>query len=164
MIDGRQNPPINIADLLSGRVLWPEFFELDGMIFLTDGFDHRLYDSYSGSFRKEIDPHGLPLEYRLESLLNQRYLKDLFLGTGYVPDRKVMLDLGKFLEQSWQAKLSLEFPGRQMQAEFHMEYANTGFAGWWMTVCRALPWGRGESPLAKKLRKTLLANLGKTQL
>jgi len=140
MIDGRQNPPISIADLLSGRVLWPEFFELDGMIFLKDGFDSRLYESYSDSFRKEIVPHELPLEYRLESLLNQRYLKDLFLGTGYVPNRKEMLDVGKFLERSWQAKLSLEFPERQMRAEFHMEYSNTGFSGWWVTASRPLAW------------------------
>jgi len=136
--------------------LWPEFFELDGMIFLKDGFDSRLYDSYADSFRKEMGPHCMPLEYRLESLLNQRYLKDLFLGSGYVPNRKEMLAVGKFLEQSWQAKLSLEFPGRKMRAAFHMEYDNTGFSGWWMTASRALACRPKWKPPSANLRKTQL--------
>jgi hypothetical protein len=72
----------------------------------------------------------------LECLLNQRYLKDLFLGTGYVPDRRTMHELGQMLEANWQTKLNIEFPGRNMKARFVMEYDNTGFAGWWVTAHR----------------------------
>ena len=134
MIDGRQNPPISVADLTPERVLWPEFFELNGMIFVKDGFDKRLYDTYSASFRSEQRPHPQPLEERWQGVLNKRYLKDIFLGTGYVPDRKTLQQLGEMLESNWQTKLNLEFPGRNMGARFVMEFDNTGFAGWWISA------------------------------
>ena len=136
MIDGRQNPPLSLADLIPERILWPEFFEHDGMVFVKDGFDPRLYDMYKTSFEAEVTPHVLTKEHRLEALLNQRYLKDIFLGTGYVPDRKTMYQLGELLEQNWQTKLNLEFPDRKIKARFVMEYDNTGFAGWWVTASR----------------------------
>jgi hypothetical protein len=136
MIDGRQNPPIAVADLVPERILWPEFFEFDGMILVKDGFDRRVYDTYLASFRSKQEPHPLSLEERLEGLLNKRYLKDIFLGTGYIPDRKTLQQLGEMLESNWQTKLNLEFPGRNMEARFVMEFENTGFAGWWISAWR----------------------------
>ena len=136
MIDGRQNPPISIADLIPERILWPEFFQRDGMIFIKDGFDPRLYETFKTSFEAENQPHVLSIESRPEGILNTRYLKDIFLGTGYVPDRKTLEQLGKLLEQNWQTKLNVEFPERQMEARFVKEFDNTGFAGWWVSAWR----------------------------
>ena len=138
MIDGRQNPPIAIADLIPERMLWPEFFELDGMIFIKDGFDSRLYESLSASFKAEEQEHILSDETRLEGILNARYLKEIFLGTGYIPQRKMLEQLGKLIEENWQTKLNVEFQGRQIKASFVQEFANTGFAGWYVTANRSL--------------------------
>ena len=136
MIDGRQNPPISISDLIPERILWPEFFDHDGMIFVKDGFDPRVYETLMASFKAETVPHSLPLEIRMEGIMNTRYLKDIFLGTGYIPERKTLEQLGKLLEQNWQTKLNLEFPGRNIGARFVKEFDNTGFAGWWISAWR----------------------------
>jgi hypothetical protein len=138
MIDGRQNPPIEIADLIPERVLWPEFIELDGMIFLKNGFDPRHYKSWMADFQAEAPGHVLSIETRLEAILNARYLKEIFLGTGYVPERKMLEQLGKLMEENWQTKLNVEFPGRQIKASFIQEFDNTGFAGWYVTANRSL--------------------------
>ncbi len=137
MIDGRQNPPLAVADLIPERLLWPEFFERDGMIFVKDDFDSRLYEALKASFEAETQPHVISLEARLEGILNTRYLKDIFLGTGYVPERKTLEQLGKLLERNWQTKLNLDFPGRNMGARFVKEFDNTGFAGWWVSAWRS---------------------------
>jgi len=82
MIDGRQNPPIAVADLIPARILWPEFIERDGMIFIKDTFDSRLYESLKASFEAETQPHSLSIQTRLEKTLNARYLKEIFLAPG----------------------------------------------------------------------------------
>lgn len=138
MIDGRQNPHIAVADLIPERVLWPEFIEHDGMIFAKDAFDPSLYESLKASFEAEKEPHVLSIETRLEGILNRRSLKDIFIGTGYVPDRKTLEQLGTLLAENWQTKLNIEFPGREIEAHFVREFDNTGFAGWYVTTNRKL--------------------------
>jgi len=91
------------------RILWPEFVERDGCIFLASK-----ESSYLGYLNKlEGD------KKTAEATTNHIHLLHLFATE--LPTRELVLYVGRLLKEIWQVKLSHDFPGRRVTVSFPEE-------------------------------------------
>lgn len=91
------------------RILWPDFVERDGCIFLA---------SHESSFRGYLDKvQGN--KQAAEATSNHIQVLHLF-GTE-LPTRELLLYVGRLMKEIWQIKLQHDFPGRRFTVSFPEE-------------------------------------------
>jgi hypothetical protein len=93
------------------RILWPDFIEHDGCIFLGDRISEESYQAFMAQTKGD--------KSAVEAVMNHQHIIDLFSRSQHErPTRKVVLYLGRLLREIWQAKLSRDFPTRKITVTF----------------------------------------------
>jgi hypothetical protein len=135
----RQNPhynaenPFGLEEWIKGTgshaalagyatILWPDFVEHDGCIFIRD---------FSGEFPKERYEEVLANyegdKTAVEGLWNQRHILDLFGRTFRKqdePSRELVAYVADLLEDMWQTKVNRDFPSRKIVVEIYGQESN----------------------------------------
>jgi hypothetical protein len=91
------------------RILWPEFVEREGCIFLAqkDG-------SYTGWLKRAKEN-----KKAAEATANHIHVLHLFATE--LPTRELILYVGRLMKEIWQVKLNLDFPDRKITVVFPAE-------------------------------------------
>jgi hypothetical protein len=95
------------------RILWPEFVEHDGCVFLAEGFSPEGYSEWRKRLAKP----------ETEAMINHRHITDLFLNSEFKPNRDVVLYIGRLLKDTWQTKLNRDFPDRKTTVSFPEDFS-----------------------------------------
>jgi hypothetical protein len=90
------------------RILWPNFVEHDGCIFLGDSVDEPNYKA----FLKQANGD----KRTVEATMNHQHVLHLFAAE--LPTRDLVLYIGRLMKEIWQVKLSREFPNRRITVFF----------------------------------------------
>jgi hypothetical protein len=93
------------------QILWPNFFEHDGCIFLGDSVDETNYQAFLERFNGD--------KKSVEEIMNHQHVLHLFATE--LPTRGLVLYVGRLMKQIWQVKLSHDFPGRRIAVSFPEE-------------------------------------------
>ena len=107
-------------NLLSELALQPKFAEVYGHVILADS---------SRSLWPRSEPRTEEERHRTEYLLNRRDVIDLFEVPPDEPSNRLLCTAGIVIRDTWQAKLNVEFPNRNMLAyfEFTLPVCEVGF-------------------------------------
>lgn len=103
--------------LAISKLIWPEFIEKDGFIFLEENYELNYYE--------ELIAEGDP---NIEATINTTYLDRIIFPKSEVSDGKVWDKIGRLLVQTWVAKAQLCFPNKKFKAEFQW-YSDDGDPG-----------------------------------
>lgn len=99
----------NFAHLIAyGRLLWPDFFEYDDCI--LRGAPSCVTEAFENNYRTWLD-RCQGDKIAVERVLNHLHICDLFGDPSGTEDQYVYI--GRFLQQTWQAKLNHDFPDRR---------------------------------------------------
>ena len=92
-----------------GEIFWPAFFEFEGCVFRGESADEQFMKSYKHNLRSLKDDRQA-----VEMLHNHLHVWDLFPSTAGDPQptRDQCLYLARLLRETWEAKLSRDFPNR----------------------------------------------------
>lgn len=90
------------------RILWPNFFEHDGCIFLGDSVNETNYQA----FLKQADGN----KQRVEAVMNHQHVAHLFATE--LPSRELVLYVGRLMKEIWEVKLRHDFPDRKITVFF----------------------------------------------
>jgi len=93
------------------RVLWPDFVEHDGCIFLGKSLDEANYRAWLAQTKGD--------KRRVEAVMNHQHIVDLFSRSHHEPPtREVVLYVGRLMKDILQAKLNRDFPARKVMVTF----------------------------------------------
>jgi hypothetical protein len=93
------------------RILWPDFVEHDGCIFLGNEIDQDNYRSFLTQRKGD--------KTAVEAVMNHQHIVDLFSRSHHeTPTREVVLYVGRLIKEIWRTKLNHDFPGRKMIVSF----------------------------------------------
>jgi hypothetical protein len=93
------------------RILWPNFVEHDGCIFLGESLDDASYRSWLAQTQGD--------KKKVEAVLNHRHILDLFSRSHHEPPtQEIVLYVGRLMKDILQAKLSRDFPNRKVTVIF----------------------------------------------
>ncbi|HXZ32644.1 MAG TPA: hypothetical protein VEH30_10215 [Terriglobales bacterium] len=93
------------------RILWPDFVEHDGCIFLGSRIDAENYDAFLAQSKGD--------KKAVEAVMNHQHIVDLFSRSHHEsPTREVVVYLGRLMREIWQTKLNHDFPGRSITVSF----------------------------------------------
>ena len=93
------------------QILWPDFVEHDGCIFLGGSIDEDNYRAWLAQTKGD--------KKRVEAVINHRHIVDLFSRSQHdPPTQEVVLYIGRLIREIWQTKLSHDFPGRKITVTF----------------------------------------------
>jgi hypothetical protein len=85
------------------RLLWPEFVEYDGRLYISDFFlEERLRRSLAAGATNSA----------AQAMINALDITTLFSSAGVEPEQDELLYLADMLRQTWTAKLQRDFPDR----------------------------------------------------
>jgi hypothetical protein len=93
------------------RILWPNFVEHDGCIFLGDSLDEASYHN----FLKQAGGD----KTKVEATMNHQHVLHLFATE--LPTRDLVLYVGNLISEICRVKLSHDFPGRRIKVFFPQE-------------------------------------------
>jgi len=97
------------------RILWPDFIEHDGCIFLGNSVDE---DNYQAFLRRNNGD-----KTAVEAVMNHQHIVDLFSRSRHErPTREVILYIGRLMKEMWQTKLDSVFSGRRIRVNFPEDY------------------------------------------
>lgn len=91
-------------------LFWPDFKIHDNCVFFENAFSQENYDLWmktTGGDRKAV-----------ELVINHQHILELFPQHSPDPSEKLVIELGKKLQEIWQAKLQRDFPKRRIVVEF----------------------------------------------
>ena len=91
------------------RILWPDFVERDGCIFLASQ-----EPTYRGYLTRVQGNKKVA-----EATTNHIHILHLFGAE--MPSRELVLHVGRLLKEIWQVKLNHDFPGRKITVSFPNE-------------------------------------------
>jgi hypothetical protein len=97
------------------QVLWPDFVEHDDCVFRA-GFTEEIYEGFMAQTNGD--------KPSVEAVMNHRHILDLFCNGNPVPTREMVLYVGRLLRDTWQAKLSRDFPARKFRVSFPEEHCD----------------------------------------
>ena len=93
------------------RILWPDFVEHDGCIFLGESLDEAIYRTWLAQTKGD--------KKRVEAVMNHQHIVDLFSRSHHEPPtREVVLYVGRLMKDILQAKLNRDFPDRKVTVTF----------------------------------------------
>ncbi|MHB8214538.1 MAG: hypothetical protein ACYDDS_00530 [Candidatus Sulfotelmatobacter sp.] len=93
------------------RILWPDFTEHDGCIFLGDRVEEENYQAFLAQTKGD--------KTRVEAVMNHQHIVDLFSRSHPErPTREVVIYLGRLMKDILESKLSRDFPGRKITVSF----------------------------------------------
>ena len=96
------------------RILWPDFVEHDGCIFLgasLDDADEANYQAWLAQTKGD--------KKRVEAVMNHQHIVDLFSRSHHEPPtREVIVYIGRVMKDILQAKLNRDFPDRKVTVVF----------------------------------------------
>jgi hypothetical protein len=93
------------------RILWPDFVEHDGCIFLGESLDEANYRAWLAQTKGD--------KKRVEAVMNHQHVVDLFSRSHHSPPtRAVVLYVGRLMKDILQAKLNRDFPDRKVTVTF----------------------------------------------
>jgi|SRR5579864_54526 len=93
------------------QLLWPNFVEYDGCIFMGDEVDEENYRAFLKRTKGD--------KTRVEAVMNHEHILDLFSRSHHeAPTRDVILYIGRLMKDVWQTKLNADFPGRRITVKF----------------------------------------------
>lgn len=111
--------------LLYSRLFWPEFAEIDGMVFLRETVED---DSDRDRLREAFERYGCD-RTKTEQAFNLHELEEMFgrrlSETSDDEDR----ELADRLQQMWHARLLRQFPGRRFRIEIVEPEETSGSVG-----------------------------------
>ena len=110
------------------RLLWPDFVEHQGRIYLSDFFDQ---DRLTQVLASGATADGA------QAMHNVLDLSQLFSAAGEVVETDQLLYLASTLEQSWLAKLQRDFPGRSFKVLVQDSLAEPGIGELLVSLCEA---------------------------
>lgn len=96
-------------------MFWPAFVQHEGCIFRRD-LDAATYQDWMKSLNGDTA--------KVEAMVNRVHIADLFLSSGYQPDRSLLLHFGQVLKEMWSCKLARDFPGRSFEIELRSDSHN----------------------------------------
>jgi len=91
------------------RILWPDFVEREGCIFLGGQEDN--YDEWLRRAKED--------KRSAEATANHIHVLHLFATE--LPTRELVLYIGRLMKEIWQVKLNHDFPGRKITVYFPEE-------------------------------------------
>ena len=92
------------------RLFWPEFIEHDGCVFRALSFNEENYQSWLESTESN--------RVATQAVMNHIHIIDLFPNSS--PPTILQLNhLGQILFEIWKCKLAREFPGLEIEVEYH---------------------------------------------
>lgn len=94
----------------AGRLIWPEFVEYRGGVFLISRFAEANVDQWWLSLDGELSG--------IEMMVNHTHLWEIFAvpTEGFSEEEeRALLELASVMQQSWAAALSLAFPNREFE-------------------------------------------------
>ena len=110
------------------RLLWPEFVEHQGRVYLSDFFDRdRLGQALAAGASPDV----------AQAMQNALDLSQLFSSAGEAVQADQLLYLAATLEQSWSAKLQHDFPDRSARVAVQNSLAEPGIGELLVTICEA---------------------------
>lgn len=86
--------------VLLTTLLWPNFIEIDGIVFLAENFNEKTYR------KQKRKAHWNASEYG--AIVNHIHLEDAF-NEDDIPPHCVMVYIGKIMRQMWECRLSTLF-------------------------------------------------------
>lgn len=92
------------------NLFWPKFTEHDGCILRDEAFEIENFNTWMQSTagnRREV-----------EAVINHVHILDIFGNEAATPTLQQVLCLGRFLKATWEAKLKLEFPSKDITVSF----------------------------------------------
>jgi hypothetical protein len=93
------------------QILWPDFVEYDGCIFLGGSLDEANYQAWFTQMKGD--------KGRVEAVMNHRHIVDLFSRSHHEPPtREVIVYIGRVMRDILQAKLNRDFPDRKVRVTF----------------------------------------------
>lgn len=93
------------------RILWPNFTEHDGCIFLGDCVDEENYRAFLAQTKGN--------KTAVEKVLNHRHIVDIFSRSHReMPSTEVVVYVGRLMKEIWRAKLDRDFPDRKIKVTF----------------------------------------------
>jgi len=93
------------------RILWPDFVEHDGCIFLGESLDETSYRAWLAQTKGD--------KKKVEVVMNHRHILHLFSRSHHEPPSpEVVLHVGRLMRDILQAKLNRDFPGRKVTVTF----------------------------------------------
>jgi len=99
------------------RILWPDFVEHDGCIFLGESLDeanYRVWLAQTKGDRKKV-----------EAVMNHQHIVDLFSRSHHEPpSREVVVYVGRLMKDILQTKLTHNFPDRTITVIFAEDGVN----------------------------------------
>src|SRR5579859_3615321 len=90
------------------KLLWPDFTEYDGCVFLT--LDEAVYRQW---MKRTNDD-----KRQVEATMNHRHIVDLIPESVEHPTRDLVVSFGKLMQELWEAKLRRDFPTRRFKVSF----------------------------------------------
>ena len=111
-------------------LFWPPFIEHGGMVFRAASSD--LSPEESANIVSWLKRFGGDRS-ETERMLNHVHLIDLFLQRNREPEPLQLAYLGRVLQETWDAKLAKDFPGKMFLVE--LEISQTNFFDWMITFC-----------------------------
>ena len=93
------------------RILWPDFVEHDGCIFLGGSLDEDNYRAWLAQTKGD--------RKRVEAVMNHQHILDLFSRSHHEPPkREAVIYIGRLMKDMLQAKLNRDFPDRKVTVTF----------------------------------------------
>jgi hypothetical protein len=93
------------------RILWPDFAEHDGCVFLAESFDKGVYKDWLAQTKGD--------KKRVEAVMNHQHIADLFSPSHRErPTREVIVYIGRLMKDILQTKLRHDFPNRKIAVSF----------------------------------------------
>lgn len=94
------------------QIFWPQFTIHDGCI-LFAGFQVESFDAWMNQTSGQ--------RRQVEAVMNHRHILDLFFGDETEVPREMVVHLGRTLREMWTAKLTRDFPNREIEVSFPEE-------------------------------------------
>jgi hypothetical protein len=96
------------------RLLWPDFVEHDGCVFLGDPIDEESERNYQGWLARTNGD-----KKRVEAVMNHQHILDIFSRSHHErPTREVIVYIGRLMKDIYQTKLHRDFSDRTFTVEF----------------------------------------------
>jgi hypothetical protein len=96
-----------------GKLFWPEFIEVEGLILLAENYDEKTYRQW----KQTVSDRD-----KIEAVINEVHVYDLFLNSSKQPVTSQTFEfIGWVLMKCWTCALKDKFPDRNFRVDYGTE-------------------------------------------